>query len=136
MEISVDQAEGKVGVTILSIQGDMDGSNYQGLIDKGREAHSAGAQHILVDMSEMPFMSSAGLIALHSLILLAQDKEPPNPKAGWSAFHALSLDRDSGLQQHVKLLNPQPPVDSVLEKTGMKDFFEIHTDLETAIDSF
>jgi anti-anti-sigma regulatory factor len=34
------------------------------------------------------------------------------------------------------LLNPQPRVDRVLDMAGFKQFFEVYTDLETAVASF
>jgi anti-anti-sigma regulatory factor len=40
------------------------------------------------------------------------------------------------LQQHLKILNPQPQINRTLEMTGLKQFFEIYTDLETAVASF
>jgi anti-anti-sigma factor len=136
VDITIDHVEGSVPVTVLGIHGDMDGSNFQMLIDKGREVSAAGAKHFIIDMSDMPFMSSAGLVALHNIARLAQGKEPTDPEAGWAALRAVGKDRDAGSQQQVRLVNPQPPVDRVLESTGMKQFFEVYSDLETAVGSF
>jgi hypothetical protein len=61
---------------------------------------------------------------------------PPDPVDGWAALRALDRDLDGGIQEKVKLLSPQPKVDRSLQVTGMKDFFEIHTDLDTAVASF
>lgn len=60
----------------------------------------------------------------------------PDPEDGWDAFHAIDRDRESGLQQQFKIINPQPQVDRVLDMSGLKEFFEIHTDLHAAIASF
>ena len=110
--------------------------NYQEVIAKAREVYNAGARHILLDMSDVPFMASSGLVALHSIAVLLRGEEPPDPESGWGAFHAIDRDRDAGLQQHIKLLNPQPEVDRVLEMSGLKEFFEVHTNQETAVASF
>jgi anti-anti-sigma regulatory factor len=136
MEIITYQAQGRVPVWILSIKGDLDGATYQELIAKAQEVYSAGARYVLLDMTQMPFMSSAGLVALHSIALIMRGETPPNPEDGWGAFRQIDRDRDSGRQKHVKLLNPMPPVDRALEKTGLKQFFEIHTDRDTAVASF
>ena len=136
MNITIDQAEGKVPVTIMRLQGDLDGSNYLDVIDRARELCGAGTQFILLDMSEVPFMASSGLVALHSVALLMRGDEPPDPEYGWEAFHTLDRDRESGFQEQVKLLNPQPRVQRSLEVTGMTEFFVIHNDLDTAIASF
>jgi anti-anti-sigma regulatory factor len=136
MEIIAKQAQGKLPITILQPYGDLDASNYQTLIAKGQEVYHAGGRYILLDMSHIPFMGSSGLVALHSLALLLRGEELLDPESGWSAFHALENDRDSGLQQQLKILNPQAQVDRVLEMSGLKEFFEVHTDLETALAAF
>ena len=136
MTITIDQARGKIPVTILGIQGDLDASNYQDVIDQAVQAYEGGTSDILIDMSEIKFMSSSGLVALHSIALLMRGGKVPDPEHGWEAFRTLDRDRESGVQEHVKLLNPQPQVDRSLELTGLKQFFEIYTDQDTALDSF
>jgi anti-anti-sigma factor len=136
MDITSKQVQGRVPITILQTHGDLDASNYQDLIAKGKEVYEAGAQNILLDMSDTEFMGSSGLAALHSLALLVRGEELPDLESGWNVFHEIDRARDTGLQQHLKILNPQPQVNRTLEMTGLKQFFEIHTDLETAIASF
>jgi anti-anti-sigma regulatory factor len=136
MSIIARPAEGNPSVTILGIQGDLDASNYLDVIAKAREIYDAGGRYILIDMSDMPLMASSGLVALHSIALLLRGEQLPDPEHGWAAFRAIDRDRDSGLQKHIKLLNPQPPVDRMLEMTGLKVFFEIYTDMATAVGSF
>jgi anti-anti-sigma regulatory factor len=136
MEIIVYQAQGKVPISILTIKGDLDGATYQELIAKAQEVYDGGARYILLDLAQMPFMSSAGLVALHSIALILRGETPPNPEDGWGAFRQIDRDRDAGKQKHVKLLSPMPPVDRALEKTGLKQFFEIHTDRDAAVASF
>jgi anti-anti-sigma regulatory factor len=136
MNITVEQVQGAVPVTVLRTQGDLDASNYQELIARARELYNSGTRDILLDMTDTPFMSSAGIVALHAVALLMRNEQPPDPESGWEAFHAIDRDLDSGQQQHVKLLNPQPRVERALEKTGLKQFFEIFTDRETAIAAF
>jgi anti-anti-sigma regulatory factor len=137
MNITMSQATGQVPVTILMLEGDLDGSNYQELIAKAREVHQAGAQHLIIDMSKTPYMSSAGLVALHSIALLLEGKEPPDPEHGWNAYHAMAQDREAGLGKvPVKLLNPQPKVARTLQISGMDAFFEIHSEVNAAVAAF
>jgi anti-anti-sigma regulatory factor len=136
MNITSEQIEGKKPVWILCTQGDLDASNYQELINSARQAHQRGARNLLIDMTATPFMSSSGLVALHTVALLMQDQALPDPEVGWGAVHAINSMTDGGPQRQVKLLNPQPQVMRALEKTGLKQFFEIFTDRATAIASF
>ena len=136
MAITVRQAQGKVPVTVLSIYGKLDASNYQAAIASAREAYDQGARNMLIDMRDVPFMSSSGIVALHTIALIYRGVQPDDPEGGWEALHALDRDRDSGVQQHVKLLKPQARVARTLEKTGLDMFFEVYEDEDAAISSF
>ena len=136
MNLVVSQAQGRVPVTIIQVDGDLDGSSYQALIDKGSELCKAGACYMVVDLTKTPYMSSAGLVALHSLALMLRGEPPPDPQSGWEAYRAIARDQDKALPQPLKLLNPQPKVGKVLTTTGFSAFLEIHTDLASAIASF
>jgi anti-anti-sigma factor len=136
MEINIEQVEGKVAVTILELHGNLDASNFEEVIDKARSVYESGARDLLIDLGDVDFMSSSGIVALHSIALLMRGEQPHDLESGWEVFHAIGRDSDSGLQEHVKILNPQPKVALTFEKTGMDNFFEIYTDRQTAIDSF
>jgi anti-anti-sigma regulatory factor len=138
MEITIEQAQGRVPVTVMKLDGELEAKNYVNVIDSGKEIYEAGARDLLMDLSDLSFMSSSGLVALHSLVLLMRGEEPDDPEAGWSALHAIAEEVESGAkpEEHFKLLNPQPRVDKTLEITGFKKLFEIHTDREEAIASF
>jgi anti-anti-sigma regulatory factor len=136
MQVTVDQVQSRLPITVLAIQGDIDGSNYDQLIAKVRELYAAGMRYLLLDLSNVPFMGSSGVVALHSIALLMRGETPPDPAHGWQAFRAIDQSRGSGVQQQVKLLGPQPKVNRTLQMTSMSDFFEIYTDKQAAIASF
>ena len=138
MNIISEQQQTRVTVTILRLEGDLDGSSYLDLIAKVKEVCQGGAKHLLLDLSGVPYMSSAGLVALHSAVQLLHGAQPPDPAAGWSTLKAVALDKPAGgaAQQQVKLLNPQPRVMRTLEMSGMNVFFEIYTDEASALASF
>jgi anti-anti-sigma regulatory factor len=136
MEIETEQIEGRVTVTVLRVQGDLDASSYLALIARARELYNAGARHLLIDMSAVPYMGSSGLVALHSIAVLLRGEQPTDPEAGWHAFRSMDRDLEGGRQHDVKLLNPRPAVNRVLETSGMNQFFDIHTDRQAALESF
>jgi anti-anti-sigma regulatory factor len=136
MQMSFTQVRGRVPVAVLKLTGDLDGSSYQIAIAGAKSLYNKGARHILLDLSNVPYMSSAGIVALQSIAALLRGETPPDSDMGWSAHHALERDLDKGSQQRLKLLNPQPHVDEVLETVGLKSYLEIYTDLDTAIASF
>ena len=136
MHITVSEVQGTVPVTVLQIQGEIDASNYQRVTARAKQAYDAGTRNLVLDLSEVPFMASSALVALHSVALLMRGEAPPDPDAGWGALRSIDREREAGLQQHVKLLNPQPKVERVLKMAGFDRFFEVYTDQEEAIASF
>ena len=136
MNISVSQAEGRVPVTVLKLDGQLDGQNFQELIAKAQELHGAGARDFLLDLSDLTYISSAGLVALHSVALLARGEEIPDVDGGWSAYRSMGRTSEAGVQKHVKLLNPRNEIMGVLDMVGFSSVFEIFTDREEAIKSF
>ena len=89
MKTTVDRVEGRIPVTILRLDGDLDASNFEVVIDEGRRLYTEGDRDLLLDLRSVPFMGSSGLVALHSLALIFNGKEPPDPESGWAAHHAL-----------------------------------------------
>lgn len=136
MNISVSQAQGNVPVTVLKLDGQLDGQNYQELISKAQELHQAGARDFLLDLSDLTYISSAGLVALHSVALLAKGEELPDTEGGWSAYRSMGRSSEAGMQKHVKLLNPRSEVIGVLDMVGFGNVFEIFTSREEAVNSF
>ena len=137
MTITTSQAQGSVPVTILRLQGDLDASNYLDVIKAARVAYGAGARHMLLDMGDVPFMSSSGLMALHSIALLMRGEEPPDPEYGWSAFHSMGQDVQEGsVQDRVKLVDVQPRVARALQMARFDQYFECYDNLEEALASF
>ena len=136
MEIVVEQAQGRVPVTVMQLHGELDASNYLDVIARAKELYAAGTRHLLLDLDGLSFISSAGLMALHSIALILQGEKPPDPEHGWSAYRTVRRDLEDGKATNCKILNPQPAVRRSLEVTGFKAFLEVHTDLEAALASF
>jgi anti-anti-sigma regulatory factor len=136
MEIQVDKVVGLVPVAVITVKGDLDASNYLELIKKAENICRSGVGNILLDLSGTTFVSSSGLVALHSIALLVRGEQPLDASAGWDTFHAMDRHLSNGIQEHIKLLDPQPRVARTLERTGLKDFFHIYTDREQALMSF
>lgn len=137
MMISVLQKQGRVPVTVISLDGRLDGKNYQELIAKGHELYSAGVHDILLDLSKLEYVSSAGMVAFHNIALMLRGEAPPSPDQGWSAYRSMGRSSTEGdTQEHFKLFNPQPEVEHILDMVGFNTIFKIFTDLDEAINSF
>jgi len=136
MEITVSTRTEHQLVTVVQPHGDVDASNYTDLVNKVETLHKDGVANFVIDLSDVPFMSSAGLVALHSIAIMLRGEQPQDPQSGWGALKAMDKDRDRGVQKHVKLLSPQQYVAETFDKAGFTQFFEIFDDLEKAVASF
>src|SRR5512138_3367093 len=131
MEISVSQAQGKVPVTVMKIDGRLDGQNYQELIKKAQELFSAGACDFLLDLSDLTYISSSGLVALCSVAMLARGEKLPNAEEGRTVSRIIRTT-EAGTQKCFKLLNPRPEIMHVFDLVGLTTLFDIFTNLEEA----
>jgi anti-anti-sigma factor len=136
MNISVSQASGSVPVTVIKLDGQLDGQNFQELITKAQELYDSGGRDFLLDLSDLTYISSAGLVALHSVALMARGEELPDMEGGWAAYRSIGRSSEAGVQKHVKLLNPRSEVMGVLDMVGFSRVFEIYTDRGEAVSSF
>ena len=133
MQISFSNMEGNVPVTVMQLTDNIDSSSYTDVINKAQEAYDGGARNLLMDLSKVPYVSSAGLMSLHTVVKIFAGESIQPKDGGRPSFRAINREQDNS---HVKLLNPQPAVAEVLDMVGLKQFFEIHTNLETALKSF
>ena len=137
MKIEVEQITGETPVTIMKLQGELDAASYNDVIDKAKELHQDGMRHLLLDLGEMSFMSSSGLVALHSIAMLLRDSGS-GQDTGWGAMQPVASTGEvgAGFEAACKLLNPQPRVEKTLNITGFSKILETFTDRDEAIASF
>lgn len=135
MEITVSQHEGTTPVAVIKLGGAMNGKK---LVAEAQKLYEAGTRNLVLDMSELTFISSAGLSALHQVALVYRGEGQSNFREDREAIQAIRKERYTGfrLQEHVKLLNPSEAIKDVIDIVGFKAFFEIYTDLEEVIASF
>jgi anti-anti-sigma factor len=136
MEIYISQNHDTPEVSIIHLRGVLDGSTYQDFIAEAEKLYDDGVRDLLVDMSELTFLSSAGLAALHRIARVFRGEDRSTLEEGWGAFHAMGNDRNSGFQKHIKLLNPNEKIREVLDTVGFTTIFEIHAGVHPAMASF
>ena len=136
MQITSTQQQGRVPVTVLQLDGKLDASNYTDVIKQAQELYDGDARDLVIDLGNVPYISSAGLMALHTVCLIFAGQSNKQGESGRPTFRSLDLKRDQAAREHTKLLNPQPAVETVLDTVGLKQFFEIFSDLDSAVKSF
>ena len=91
-----------------------------------------GARHLVLDLSKVPYMSSAGLRVLQNVFdklrsLSADESDKEMYRR---------INEGSFTSPHLKLLNPTKEVIEVLKMTGFDMLVSIETDLKKAVASF
>jgi anti-anti-sigma factor len=136
MNINVSQAQGKQPVTILQLEGQLDGQTYEALIEKVQDLYGKGTKNLLIDMSDLTYVSSAGLVALHTSALIINGEKTADADNGWASVKSMDKGRSEGKQKFVKLMFPRPEVQSILDMVGFSIMFDIFYDRNEAIQSF
>jgi anti-anti-sigma factor len=128
MEIAVTLQQANEPVAVMHLQGDIDASNFVQVVDKAHEIYQNPARNLILDLSEVSSISSTGLAAIHKIALIYSgvSREIAHPDQTHS----------SNARKHVKLLSPQPEVEKSLEAAGLKLFFKVFRDLDSALKSF
>ena len=132
MEIRVLSAQGRVPISVFHIVGDVDTNSYQELEARAQQAHSEGAREIVLDLSEVGYVSSAGIRAINQIYWLLRTSAPG--ESDEAAREGIRAGTFKSL--HLKLANVNQRVSDALKVTGVDMFLDIHPDLASAIDSF
>ncbi len=130
MDISISQAQGRLPVTVLTLKGDLDASTSADFQARAKQSIDAGARNVLIDLSGVPYMSSAGMRALNQIFNWLSG----SPAENEAIKKAVATGKVKS--PHLKLLNPTPHVLQVLKMAGFDMFLEIHHNLKDAIASF
>lgn len=133
MQFKITPAPDRPDVAALSFAGDLDATSYLQAIAQAQAAYQSGARTLLLDLTDTDFVSSSGLVALHSIALLMQGRKPPDPEAGWAAIRSVSEGQGVDARRYVKLVNPQPRVAATLAKVGFTDAFEVYPTIDAAL---
>jgi hypothetical protein len=129
MEITTSQANGRFPVTIFHLKGDL--MDEEPLYSEVTGAVTKGHRHLLLDLSEVPYISSAGLRAIHLVFQLLQEQSDEDREAMKRGIVAGTYS-----SPYLKLLNPSKNGAKALTLAGYDMFLEIHKDKKTAVNSF
>jgi anti-anti-sigma regulatory factor len=134
MEITISIHQANEPVAVMNIKGNVDASNYVEIVNRAQEIYNNPVRNLILDLSEVPFISSAGLVAIHKIALIYSGGKQEVEQAGKETHP--DFTHHANARKRVKLFNPQPDVDRTLETTGLKLFFKVFDNLDSALKSF
>src|SRR5436190_23705354 len=102
LSITTSQIQGNVTVTILHLGGHLHGSTENQLLDSARQSYEDGATHLLLDLSGLEVLSSAGLRAIQNIFKLL------TPNSDMELIHKHS--EEPYKSSYLKLVCPNPQI--------------------------
>ena len=118
LRISIDQVQAEVPVTVFHLRGWLDAQSEDQVLEAARTSHDGGARYLLIDMSELDTLTSAGMRALQKVYQIFTPKE------------------DQFRVAHLKLCNAPPQIYNVLGITGFLQNIPMYESTDAALQSF
>ena len=134
MNILVSTANARVPVTVMQVEGNIDAQSYEQFQAKAEELIEGGARYLLIDLSRSPFVSSAGLRALHQIFNKLRASDTQNPTS--EADVRRGINAGTYKSPHLKLLNLSKETKTAFDLSGFDMFIETHNEMQAALDSF
>lgn len=125
--LNIKKTEGKV--TVLHLEGKLDGQTEIELLGAARAEFSAGAKFLLLDFSKLTMITSAGLRALHTLYKMFT---PEAEIQAWNAEHK----GETFKSPYFKIARPPSEIHYTLSISGFLQSIYIYPSLQEAVDSF
>jgi hypothetical protein len=129
-ELSVTASEigGEIPVTVLHLSGHLHGDTERQFMQQVRQLHQDGARHLLLDLSDVEVLTSAGLRAIHNSFLLFTPRIDVD---------VINEHQDEPYKStYFKLICPNPNIYYVLNIAGFLQNIPIYNDLDEAVHSF
>lgn len=134
MDIKVSVENRSVPITVMHVDGNIDASSYEKFQSTADELIAGGARHILVDLSHAPFVSSAGLRALHNIFNKLRASDKTNPMSEEEVRRGINAGTYKS--PHLKLLNLSKETKTTFGLSGFDMFIETFDDRDAALASF
>lgn len=129
MEITTWHETSGKPVTVLQVKGDLTAN--EPLESQARQAFANGTRDVVLDLSHVNYISSAGLRVIHSIYMLLRSADPEDEEAA-----TRGIVRGTYKSPHLKLVNPSKNGLKALTTSGYDIFLDIHGSIPEAVASF
>jgi len=134
MDIQVSTVNGRVPVTVMHVEGNVDAQTYEQFQKKAEELIDGGTQYLLIDLARSPFVSSAGLRSLHQIFNKLRAKDKKNSASEEDIRRGINAGTYKS--PHLKLTNLSRETRTAFELSGFDMFIETFNNEKAAINSF
>jgi anti-anti-sigma factor len=132
MDIVVYKQENKPVIAVVRVNEEINMATFSKIDTAVRAEIAGGTRNLVIDLTGVPYMTSAGIRLLNSLFKLLRQDTPAE------SDDAISQGvRDGTFKSpHLKLVNPNASVHEVLKTSGMDMLIAIYPTVEAAVTSF
>ncbi len=128
LSISTSKVDGEAPVAVLYLSGHLHGDTEGRLMNEVRQLHEEGFRYLLLDLSGVEILTSAGLRAIHNSFVMF------TPRSDVSVINE-HMD-EPYKSPYFKLVCPNPNIYYVLNIAGFLQNIPIYNDVDEAIHSF
>ena len=118
LKISSEEMQADVPVTVFHLRGWLDAQSEGQLLEAARTTYDGGARYLLIDMSELDTLTSAGMRALQKVYQIFTPKD------------------DQFKVAHLKLSSAPFQIYNVLGITGFLQNIPMYESTEAALETF
>lgn len=129
MEITTWHETSGKPVTVLQVKGDLTAN--EPLEGQARQAFANGTRDIVLDLSQVNYISSAGLRVIHAIYMLLRSADADDEENA-----ARGIARGVYKSPHLKLVKPSKNGLKALSTAGYDMFLDIHDSIPAAVASF
>jgi anti-anti-sigma factor len=115
---SVEKVEVAVPVTVFHLRGWLDAQSENDFVDWADEAYEGGARYLLLDLSELDTLTSAGMRAIQKV---------------YKQYTPEGTNKEDG---RLKMASAPPPVYHALKMAGFLLSIPMYESVQSALDSF
>lgn len=116
-------------MTVLQLRGDLTAN--EPLEGRVQELFRDGTRDLILDLSNVNYISSAGLRVIHTIYLLLRNADPND-----EATAVRDIARGVYKSPHLKLVSPSRNGKKALTTAGYDMFLEFHKNVRDAVNSF
>lgn len=127
LKINVSQLQADPPATVIHLSGHLHGETERELIDTARQAQATGSKYLLLDLSDLDVLTSAGLRAIQLIFKLFT----PKSDVGVINQHG----EEPYKSPYFKIVCPKPQIYYVLNISGFLQNIPIYNNMEEAVSS-
>ena len=115
---TVEKIEGNVPVTVFHLRGWLDAQSEDDFVQWANKTYEQGARYLLLDLSELDTLTSAGMRAIQKV---------------YKQYTPKGIGKED---QRLKMASAPPPVYNALKMTGFLLSIPMYESVQSALDSF